>query len=450
MLESHFPVSDSSPSYAGSPEATQDASFDRQRQVALTKRLRASVILDAADEAIYKLNQQASRRNLSMSVDALSLPLSPSRTSMDSHDGPMKHLDQPGDGQVPQSFYDSFRWLDEEEDLDLRLFLDDYHANLREGALATKQRPSFRRHLSINKIPFGRRSSVSSSRPGTKDTTSPTSPIRSSTASVSNQTTHTRRKSRALSLITPKHAPQSSITGFDPYAAHYQDPEARLKLRVYLASPQKFDEAVEFGFPAADMVSTTSARGGDATGFARGQPKQNPAEASNMRSFLADEDDDEDDNVSLSSDQRSLADPDSPKTPEPFESRVGGLRHARLASADALNGRDFTRKAVEVGGYAQAPASSREMTLRMTLTRPDLRAHEDAIYGWQAKQVYQYQQHNRHPTVMASLVAETNGPYAGVGSHKDSLEQFGGSDGPNFVATEKGVMKRFWNRVRRC
>jgi hypothetical protein len=362
----------------------------------------------------------------------------------------MKHLDQPGDGQVPQSFYDSFRWLDEEEDLDLRLFLDDYHANLREGALATKQRPSFRRHLSINKIPFGRRSSVSSSRPGTKDTTSPTSPIQSSTASVSNQTTHTRRKSRALSLITPKHAPQSSITGFDPYAAHYQDPEARLKLRVYLASPQKFDEAVEFGFPAADMVSTTSARGGDATGLARGQPKQNLADASNMRSFLADEDDDEDDNVSLSSDQRSLADPDSPKTPEPFESRVGGLRHARLASADALNGRDFTRKAVEVGGYAQAPASSREMTLRMTLTRPDLRAHEDAIYGWQAKQVYQYQQHNRRPTVMASLVAATNGPYAGVGSHKDSLEKFGGSDGPNFVATEKGVMKRFWNRVRRC
>lgn len=422
--------------------------MDRQRQVALTKRLRASVILDAADEAVYKLNQRASRRNLSISIDTVGLPLSPSQDSMDSPDSPIKHLDQPGDGQVPQSFYDSFRWLDEEEDLDLRLFLDDYHANLREGPLTTKQRPSYRRNMSINKSPFGRRSSVSSSRPGTKDATSPTSPIQSATGSVPNQMTHTRRKSRALSLITPKHAPQPSITGFDPYAAHYQDPEARLKLRVYLASPQKFDEAVEFGFPSADMVSTMLARDGDATGYFRGQPKQSPTDgSSNMRSFLADDDGD-DDNVSLTSDQPSLTDLDSPKTPEPFEIKSGTLRHARLVSADALNGRDFAKRPAEVGGYAQVPASSREMTLRMTLTRPDLRAHEEEMYKWQGRQVHQ--QHNRRPAAMMAPGGETHGSYMGIAHHKDSMEKFGGGDRPNVGATEKGVMKRFWNRVRRC
>jgi len=40
------------------------------------------------------------------------------------------------------------------------------------------------------------------------------------------------------------------INSTDTDAAYYQDPEARLKLRVYLAFPQKFDEAVEFGFPS--------------------------------------------------------------------------------------------------------------------------------------------------------------------------------------------------------
>lgn len=46
------------------------------------------------------------------------------------------------------------------------------------------------------------------------------------------------------------HAPRSSTSSIDPAAQYYQDPEARLKLRVYLASPQNFDEAIEFGFPS--------------------------------------------------------------------------------------------------------------------------------------------------------------------------------------------------------
>jgi hypothetical protein len=363
---------------------------------------------------------------------------------MDSHDGFRNHLDRSADGHVPQSFYDSFRWLEEEEDLDLRLFLDDYHANLREGmregTSTAKQRPSFRRHMSISKIPFGRRSSVSS-RPVTKDAMTPTSPIHSPAGSVSNGLTHARRKSRALSLITPKHAAQPSITAFDPAAAHYQDPEARLKLRVYLASPQKFDEAVEFGFPSADALSAAPAVGAEGP---YGQPKPRMADtSSNMRTFLADHDDD-DDNLSLFSDQLSLADPDSPKTPEPCEPRAVGPRHARLVSAGGLNGRDFGRKTPERAFYAQAPAASREMTLRMTLTRPDLRAHEDEMYGWQQKATYQ-----QHPRQSTALPAESRAAHTGNGLHKVSREKFPEMDHWNDNTTEKGVMRRIWNRVRR-
>jgi hypothetical protein len=371
---------------------------------------------------------------------------------MDSLEGIRRRINHPLDGpgrvQVPQSFYDSFRWLDEEEDLDLRLFLDDYHANLRENVpTAKQQRPSFRRHLSISKLPFGR-ASVSLSRPGTKDATSPTSPIHSPSGSISNSVGHSRRKSRALSLVTPRHAPQPSITAFDPAAAHYQDPEARLKLRVYLASPQKFDEAVEFGFPLADVVSPMSPPGVDSLGCFRRQSNRKLADgSSNMRTFLADEDDEDNEKLSLNSDQASLADPDSPKTPEPFESKVGGPRHARLASAEPFFDRDFGRKGTEGPGYVQAPATSREMTLRMTLTRPDLRAHEEEIYGWQQKHVYQH--HSRRPSVLAPLPPEASGAYLADGPHKESMEKFPAMDHWNASTTDKGVMKRIWKRVRR-
>ncbi|KAK4099812.1 hypothetical protein N658DRAFT_155465 [Parathielavia hyrcaniae] len=364
---------------------------------------------------------------------------------------------------LDQSFFDSFRWLEEEENLDLRLFLDDYHAHLREGAPPTKQRPSFRRRMSITKMPFGRRSSVSSGQPGTREATTTWAPsIRSSAGSISNGFTHARRKSRALSLISPnsRQAPHPSVTAFDPAAAHYQDPEARQKLRVYLASPQKFDEAVEFGFPSADS---------EASGRTH-QPRHKPADGpADMRTFWADDDDDYRglDILSLSSDQPSSPDLDSPKTPEPIEQQQqhrGGPRgprprHARLASAGAAavnGGRDAGGSRTSEGG---AGASSREMTLRMTLTRPDLRAHEDEIYGWRQRPavVPHHQQHSRRPTAMVSSSLgppvpppeSSRGPSLGNWSHKSSMEKFPDMEHWNGPTAERGVMRRIWNRVRR-
>ena len=467
----HSPVADSL-WYASLPDKIKKRQFSREEQLVLARHLRASVILDAADEAVYKIGRRASR----LPTPEAATPTLSSRPSMESfqseRDAPQEQEQQQQprppimSGDVPQSFYETFRWLDEEEDLDLRLFLDDYHANLREAlpSPTKERRPSFRRHLSITKIPFGR-PSLSSSRPATKDaTTSPVSPVAFPIFGASAapqqqqqqqqpQPQHARRKSRALSLITPRHAASESISTIDPAAAHYQDPEARLKLRVYLASPQKFDEAIEFGFPSAEVLQSGSALSSGPK-KRKSRPKLSDG-SENLRTFLADDDDDDDER--LDSDGGSLPDPDSPKTPHPLDTSTSRpVRPMRIAT-------DPTHVHRPSDSYAQVPASSREMTLRMTLTRPDLRACEDQIYGWQYQQQQQLQQQQQQQQVvyapgrkshsqmrdesirpMATYIGDTSG------RPKESIEQvFAGLDhwGPD--PADRGVMKRIWNRVRR-
>ena len=63
--------------------------------------------------------------------------------------------------------------------------------------------------------------------------------------------------SRTATMVRPSTDSNLSI---DPAATYYQDPEARKKLRKYLASPQKFDEAVEFGFPSVPARNSTCER----------------------------------------------------------------------------------------------------------------------------------------------------------------------------------------------
>lgn len=411
----------------------------REEQVALARRLRASVILDAADEAIYKMNRRTSGYP-SVNREGLMSSHSSQQATTEPRGDVQSRSEQPISQELPQSFYDSFRWLEEEDDLDLRLFLDDYHANLRDSLPSPKQaRPSFRRQMSVSKLPFGLSSTpTATSRPGSHNALAAGSPAPTSAGSVANSDGPTHRKSRTLSLITPKHSPHESV--FDPSAAHYQDPEARLKLRVYLASPQKFDEAIEFGFPSTDALGAGSIV---RTEFMetplshvrrKAQSTQKGEDSTwTMGTFLAD---DEDEHVSLNSDQPSLADPESPKTPQAFESRP---HPQRATSSDQTFLRDGCGMFSEgAGGYAQAPANSREMTLRMTLTRPDLRAHENEIYGWQQKPVY------RNTRKSMSLGGfENKGMFYGEPILNESLENQAST------TSEKGVMKRIWKRVRR-
>jgi hypothetical protein len=188
---------------------------------------------------------------------------------------------------------------------------------------------------------------------------------------------HQRAHSSSLSGRRSSHTPTPPV--FDPEATHYRDPEARKKLRTYLASPQKFDEAIEFGFP-----STT---GNDST-----TPHyQLPPIASHSRKFSRDMqtflrdgklsffEHVNNDNQGLESDEDSVPDMESPTTPSStghsFRLHSRQISHSNLSTDDPSGLSPL---------HPAAGHLNREMTLRMTLTRPDLRADDDQLYGWQS------------------------------------------------------------------
>lgn len=391
-----------------------------------------SIIVDTPDESGDKPKTPASN-------ESRSAPSSPTHANMNTSRPNMAGKER--QSTVPESFFESFRFMEDADDLDLRLQLDTFNeAETPEETAAKRAKhrhPSFRKNFSISKISLNRSSQPPPSRPQTKDrSATPTSPP----PTFSNPTSpiHGRRSSRALSLRTgrpsiaegmaaPTPTPASPI---DPDAAHYQDPEARLKLRVYLASPQKFDEAVEFGFPSAEAPPT--------------KRKTQPHPLRKQQSTLDMADESEaaskalgattaDDKSSVYSDDGSMPEPDSPRTPEPHERAP--QRAFRTVSET---------KPARHHAYSASRASSREMTLRMTLTRPDLRACDDQIYGWQQNGGAAGRR------VQSPVPGDEAAPvvYVREGSTKDSIErQFAAMDA--FAEPERGVVKRFWDKVRR-
>ncbi|KAF3919732.1 hypothetical protein ABW20_dc0107380 [Dactylellina cionopaga] len=131
------------------------------------------------------------------------------------------------------------------------------------------------------------------------------------------------------------------LVGLDQEATYWQDPEARHKLRLYLASPQNFDEAVEFGFPS---LTNDNENNDNST---------KKSEVVETVSVLTESTDDRALNTGL--------------RPRPATS--GGAESGARQNPRHVNG--------------PSKLDNREMTLRMTLTRKDLRAYEDEIYGWQ-------------------------------------------------------------------
>ena len=209
----------------------------------------------------------------------------------------------------------------------------------------------------------------------------------------------------------------STANAVDPAAAHYQDPEARLRLREYLGSSTKFDEALEYGFPSMEERPIKPGVSHLKLSFDFDKP----------RTFLDDED------KSSCSDDGSVADPESPRTPRAFDKPAAEAPPALTAFPIAESKADFL----------QAPLSARDMTLRMTLTRPDLRANEDQMYGWQKNALgrpYHTRAGSKAPTILVRDI-----------SPKESIEkQFAVFDQENLAATsDTGVVKRFWKRVRR-
>lgn len=191
--------------------------------------------------------------------------------------------------------------------------------------------------------------------------------------------THQRAHSSSLSGRRSSHTPTPPV--YDPEATHYRDPEARKKLRTYLASPQKFDEAIEFGFPSTAGEDSVTPH------FQLPPIRSHSRKFSrDMQTFLRDgklsffEDKDiGNDNQGLESDEDSVPDMlESPTTPSStghsFRSHARQISHSKLCNDDSPLS----------PLHPSAGHLNREMTLRMTLTRPDLRADDDQLYGWQA------------------------------------------------------------------
>ncbi|KAF3769266.1 hypothetical protein M406DRAFT_350128 [Cryphonectria parasitica EP155] len=479
------------------PDKVNKAELTREEQVSLVKHLRASVILDAASVAIaraHHVNSNEANRLPTPDIDHSTATLSSRTGSPDSMLTSAMTSNQDASGGaggaggagadvdkkdgVRESLYDSIRWLDEDGALDLGLALDDYHANLREEIAQNgkNSRPSFRRRLSISKRSFGR-----TSLSGRPDTKVPPSPMRThSLEQQQEQPQHIsntqRRLSRTLSVMNPsRHAHSGSTSIIDPSATHYQDPEARQKLRAYLSSPTKFDEAVQFGFPATDsqqqMSTTTSDR------KRQSRQRLSPAASSeNMRSFLYFDGDEDDEDLSDDNDDdddvSSVSDPESPRTPQ-----MGGLmpppghHPPTRTSTDPLHldsGHHrrvptVVSKPMTSDSHAPSSLASREMTMRMTLTRPDLRANEELIYGWrnQATQSAYIAPGRRSQSAQLTRndVAIVNGQtttacwssQGAAGDESNAEKMWAVVDHWNTetAAGDQNVVKRFWNKVKR-
>ncbi|EON61926.1 hypothetical protein W97_01144 [Coniosporium apollinis CBS 100218] len=204
---------------------------------------------------------------------------------------------------------------------------------------------------------------------------------------------------------------------FDPEAKHYMDPEARAKLRLYLASPQKFDEVLEFGFPStsAELPSTPPEShprhklaprqvNHDVLTFLQGDPVSFLDDAPEYTKYDSSDSDE---------DTSTIGDGDSPVTPRDGQGVSRYMRRLPSSNGSSLDNTSFPLPCGRQTRYAEAMAGNREMTLRVTLTRPDLRAADDELYGWQksgvqAKAVADELHDDRDPLALEALPPMTD------------------------------------------
>ena len=138
----------------------------------------------------------------------------------------------------------------------------------------------------------------------------------------------------------------------------YQDPHTRKKLRRFLSTDHAFDEALNFGFPASDTkdaaepnisqyrpYSSSFAASVDARPTRPQAGRVGSAEPSSPIAF------------------------DDGETPMPLSSNPPHRLPRRV-----------------IHSSSSSRPSERDMTIRMTLTRPELRSSDEEMYAWQQQQ----------------------------------------------------------------
>lgn len=374
------------------PPKVQQQHFSAEERAHLGN-WRTTVILDAADEALYKLGCQADVSRDSIS----SIPtVTSSSSTLTSHS-----LDSAI--AMNDSVRDSFRWLEDDDSLDLGL---DYHSHIAPTPSVQPQgyrRSSFRRTFSLT-AQKGRPSTAGMLPQSSQPHTVPPSPLIVPTKQ--------HRRSISRPQPPPRHTSQSSVASMDHPAQYYQDPEARLKLRVYLASPQKFDEAIEFGFPSLELKE----------GFnSRISIDHEWKVHDDCRTFL--------DNDSKSCLGMPLNDTNRSAPESHYPTSDNALSSASTVvngSHDSRSSKHSTKPRLIAVPHnsPQNIIGNREMTLKMTLTRADL----------------------REPSLISSPpVSENDDPLrlADLPAPDEDLHIW---DKPS---EDRGVMKRFLRKLRK-
>lgn len=358
------------------PDKVQKKHFTTEEQRALARH-RESLILDAADEVILRAGRQRFQSVPTIQTSYTSSTASSVHT-LEDEDEPQ--VDSAVD--MDESILNSFRWMDDDDDLDLTL--DDYHTHLASttepASPHSSRRPSFRRTTSLTGMPPEESRRPSSAERDPRNTSS--TPLRQASPRTSYHTDLPRSAPDHHDTTISKKAPFRTTELTTKY---YQDPEARLKLRVYLASPSKFDEALEFGFPSLESAGQRpQARRPSLSRQHHTEPAPQTFYDSENPSFLDGSDSDSDA-------AESLPEADIPHTPSDavFFRTTHRLPISKPSSSDLdrpfanPSGR-INPKQIEQPRHQQpyiVSGYNREMTLRMTLTRPELRASDDLLYG---------------------------------------------------------------------
>ncbi|MCJ1469852.1 hypothetical protein MMC07_008495 [Pseudocyphellaria aurata] len=366
------------------PDKVQKTQFTREEQLLLGGRYETvipdpvdgvfcnlTVIPDAADEVFCRFGHQRNQSVPTLRNSSVSSQSSCGSLGLDCFSD--------SDSDMDEAMMDSFRWMDEDEDLDLTL--DDYHIHMasttESSTKNSSRRPSFHKSPSVTNIPLGRPSMEASPDPPRFTGRRPSNAIPHIFTQYAKPNTSSKPASPATINFPPKpptptHSSQTPRHIIETSARHYQDPEARLKLRVYLASPQKFDEAIEFGFPSlvqAKEIHIPPSR--------PSPPKHQHPAPTPLTWFNDDKNPSVSEAMDSDSDTASL--PQTPCTPDFREPHMPSPRNFISTDADALHPRKLPFKP-----YHHVLSGQREMTLRMTLTRPDLRKDDDqpdSIYG---------------------------------------------------------------------
>ncbi|EPQ65931.1 Bgt-3482 [Blumeria graminis f. sp. tritici] len=321
---------------------------------------------------------------------------------------------------ISKEIYDTFRWIDDEPEIDARSALDDYHANLDGTTLSTRthnRKPSFRRQVSINRTPLGKRY---------------TQPQTAPLGYPSLRSYHSQQKSQTSSLSpkSPRHRVRACTSVKNDTISLRQDsPNYTQPQTNYLPSRVARNRLRSNSL----FIDSLSSRPYETV------PKQQTTTAD--KSFLVD------DSTSLSDDGASTKDPESPLTPcaeislqspdsrkQPTNSISSNTVSPPKVSQDLSHPGAIRPMIVKQIDSPNLSCGSREITLRMTLTRPDLRVDEAKIYAWQDAKL-------PHHTRVLSEAAEK---YFARGSCGGPL---GGPDGWGPDDKDASVVKRFWNKV---